>query len=244
MTIFNYTVNSVDLIIAGIFLFFTIVGIARGMFITIVNFIRYVFGFALCIFCSNRLAQPVYDSFVRDKLIDAVRNNVTNTKDINTVVTNLNNMLSSLPKELIATFGLDEISIKKSPDLAKIIVDDMLQPLALMLVKATIFIAVLVVFFLVTGIVIGLIKKHIKKKKSKSGKAVRSFASYLDKILGGIFGAFKGAIVVFVLVSIITALLCTVDASNSQFLTKADNSIVYNTLVTYNPFNTITEGII
>ena len=38
MTIFNYTVNYVDLIIVGIVLFFGFVGLNKGIFITTSNF--------------------------------------------------------------------------------------------------------------------------------------------------------------------------------------------------------------
>lgn len=246
MTIFNYTLNYVDLIIAGIFLVFTIVGIARGMFITVVNFIRYIIGFTACVYCSNRFSQPLYDNVVRQKLIDSVNDKLVNSKDISQTIKNFNGFISDLPDTVVSTFALDKVSIKKTPDVAKLIVDDVLAPVALIAVKLAVFIAVFIVFFLVTGVIIQVIKKHIAKKKikNKQNKKGASLLAYLDKILGGMFGLFKGAIVVFVFVSAMTALLCVVDSSNSEFLTKVDTSVLYNALLDFNPFNTITEGIL
>lgn len=75
MTIFNYSVNYFDVIIAGILLIFGIVGAKRGIFITLVNFIRYVVGFFLCIFCADRLPVPIYNTFVKDQLENYINQN-------------------------------------------------------------------------------------------------------------------------------------------------------------------------
>ena len=52
MIIFNYTVNYIDIILAAILLVFIIAGYCRGLFINIVNFIRWAVGLFLCFLCG------------------------------------------------------------------------------------------------------------------------------------------------------------------------------------------------
>ena len=97
MTVFNYTVNYVDVIIVGIILLFMIIGWARGIFITVVNLIRYAVGFFLCTYCSNNLAQPIYDGFVKEKIVDTLAKKVVTSANIDEISTNLTQFVDNLP---------------------------------------------------------------------------------------------------------------------------------------------------
>ena len=100
MTIFNYSVNYFDVIIAGILLIFGIVGAKRGIFITLVNFIRYVVGFFLCIFCADRLPVPIYNTFVKDQLENYINQKIVTSSNIDEIYSNFNNAVSSMPSFL------------------------------------------------------------------------------------------------------------------------------------------------
>ena len=80
---------------------------------------------------------------------------------------------------------------------------------------------------------------YLRKENKK-----KSFTVFTDRFLGLIFGMLKGALVVFVFVSVITYLLGVPNFANNQFLKTAADSQLYQLLLNYNPFNVITEGII
>ncbi|WP_290908604.1 CvpA family protein, partial [Eubacterium sp.] len=108
--------------------------------------------------------------------------------------------------------------------------------------KVLIFIVVFVLFFGITGAIIHHIRRKNKDKRKENKK--KSFTVFTDRLLGLVFGMLKGALVVFVFVSVITYLLGVPNFANNQFLKTAADSQLYQLLLNYNPFNVITEGII
>lgn len=237
MTLFNYTVNYVDLIIVGIILFFAIIGLQKGIFITLVNFIRYVLGFSLCVFSADRLPQPIYDNFLQDKIQDTVNKKIVTSSNIDEIINNINESVDSLPTFLKNSISVSSLKISSS-NISQNITNEVFEPLILGILKVLIFIIVFILFFGITGAII----HHIRKKRKENKK--KSIVVFTDRLLGFVFGMLKGALVVFVFVSIITYLLGIPSITSNRFLQTAADSQLYKLLLNYNPFNVITEGII
>lgn len=241
MTIFNYTVNYVDLIIVGILLIFGIVGHQKGIFITLVNFIRYVLGFSLCIFSTDRLSQPIYNNFLQEKVQNTVNEKIVTSSNIDEIMGNINNAVDSLPDFVKNNINISSLKLS-SNNISQNITNELFEPVIIGILKVLIFIIVFILFFGITGAIIHHIRKKNKSKRKENKK--KSFAVFTDKLLGFFFGIMKGALVVFVFVSVITYLLGVPSLAGNQFLKTAANSQLYQLLLNYNPFNVITEGII
>lgn len=241
MTIFNYTVNYVDLIIVGIFLLFGIIGLRKGIFITLVNFIRYVLGFSLCVFSADRLPQPVYDRFLEQKVIDFVNSKITSSSNLDEILGNLDNYKNSLPDFIKNSINLTSLKLS-SNNISQNITNEVFEPVIIGLLKVLIFIVVFILFFGITGIIIHNIRKKNKQKRKEKDK--KSFIVFVDRLTGFVFGILKGALVVFVFVSAVTYFLGVPTMAQNQFLQTAADSQLYQLLLNYNPFNVITEGII
>ncbi len=241
MTIFNYTVNYVDLIIVGIVLFFAIIGLQKGIFITLVNFIRYVLGFSLCVFSADRLPQPIYDNFLQDKIQNMVNKKIVTSSNIDEIINNINESVDSLPTFLKNSISVSSLKISSS-NISQNITNEVFEPLILGILKVLIFIIVFILFFGITGAIIHHIRKKSKNKRKENKK--KSIVVFTDRLLGFVFGMLKGALVVFVFVSIITYLLGIPSITSNRFLQTAADSQLYKLLLNYNPFNVITEGII
>lgn len=241
MTIFNYTVNYVDLIIVGIFLLFGIIGLRKGIFITLVNFIRYVVGFSLCVFSADRLPQPVYDRFLEQKVIDFVNSKITSSSNLDEILGNLDNYKNSLPDFIKNSINLTSLKLS-SNNISQNITNEVFEPVIIGLLKVLIFVVVFILFFGITGIIIQNIRKKNKQKRKEKDK--KSFIVFVDRLTGFVFGILKGALVVFVFVSAVTYFLSVPTMAQNQFLQTAADSQLYQLLLNYNPFNVITEGII
>ncbi len=241
MTIFNYTVNYVDLIIVGIVLFFAIIGLQKGIFITLVNFIRYVLGFSLCVFSADRLPQPIYDNFLQDKIQDTVNKKIVTSSNIDEIINNINESVNSLPDFLKNSISVSSLKISSS-NISQNITNEVFEPLILGALKILIFIIVFILFFGITGAIINHIRK--KNKNKRKGNKKKSIVVFADRLLGFVFGTLKGTLVVFVFVSIVTYLLGIPNITSNRFLQTAADSQLYKLLLNYNPFNVITEGII
>ena len=78
---------------------------------------------------------------------------------------------------------------------------------------------------------------------TKNGKK-KNPLSVANGLIGFVFGLFKGALVVFVLISITTYLIGVPSLADNNFINTASDSSLYQLLLDYNPFNVITEGIL
>lgn len=241
MTIFNYTVNYVDLIIVGIVLFFGFVGLNKGIFITLINFIRYVVGLSACMISADRLPQPIYDNYLKERVVDAVNQKIVTSSNIDEIMDNFNSVINSLPN--IVKNNIDLTSLKlSSNNISQNITNEVFEPVIIVFLKVIIFVAIFALFFGITGAVISHIRRKNKNKRKESNK--KSLVVFMDRLIGFLFGILKGALVVFVFVSAVTSLLGVPNIADNQFLQTAANSQLYQLLLNYNPFNVITEGII
>lgn len=239
LTIFNYTVNYIDVIIVGIVLLFSVVGYSRGLFVTLLNFVRYVFGFSLCTFAANKFSQPVYDGFVKEKIVDELSKKVVTSANVDEIFDNLKNFVNSTPEIIKDNIDLTSLPLKSGDDIAVTISDSVFQPIALIIVKALIFVGVGILFFGITGIIISIINHHKKKNKDK-----KNVLKTTDRILGSILGIVKGAFIVFVFVSIVSFVTEIDSVAKNSFFVEAQNSTLFNYILNINPFNIITEELL
>lgn len=239
MTIFNYTVNYVDVIIVGIVLLFSVVGYSRGLFVTLLNFIRYVFGFSLCTFSANKFTQPVYDGFVKERIVDQLSKKVVTSTNVDEIFDNLKSLVDSMPEIIRNNLNLTSLPLKTGDDIAVTISDSVFQPIALVIIKAMIFAVVGILFFGITGIIISTIKHHKKKNKDK-----KNVLKTTDRILGSILGIVKGVFIVFVFVSIVSFITEIDSVAKNSFFVEVNNSTLFNYILNINPFNIITEELL
>lgn len=241
MTIFNYTVNYVDIIICAIFLLFGFVGWKKGIFITVVNFIRYVVGLFLCVFVSNRFTSFVYDNFVKERVVNILNEKIVTSNNLDEVITNLQGTINSLPSFMNDWFNISSIKLS-SNDIVVDIANNIFGPVVQMLVKIALFLLTYIIFFGITAIIISVVRK--KNKKDENKRPTKKFIRTVDSIFGGVFGIFKGALIVFLFVSFFTYLMTVQGVANSSFFAEVNKSQLYSFILDYNPFNVITEGII
>lgn len=242
MTIFNYTLNYVDVIIVGVLLLAFFVGYSKGILITLVNLIRYSVGLFLCMFVANGYSEMFYNSLVKERIVNKLSAQVVTSANIDEILANLNTTVNSLPSFVKKGIDVTSLSFSSGDDIASIIAENVFQPIALIIVKVLLFVLTFVVFFGLTGLIIHVIRKHNKKKRSESRH--KSKLKTVDRIFGGLFGLVKGALIVFIFVSAVGAISQIDSFRDNAFVSTALNSSLYNYLLDVNPFNLITEGIL
>lgn len=242
MTIFNYTLNYVDVIIVGVLLLTFFVGYAKGILITLVNLIRYSVGLFLCMFVANGYSEMFYNSFVKERIVNKLSTQVVTSANIDEILANLNTTVNSLPSFVKKGIDITSLSFSSGDDIASIIAENVFQPIALVIVKVLLFVLTFVVFFGLTGLIIHGIRKRNSKKRSESRH--KSKLKTVDRIFGGLFDLVKGALIVFIFVSAVGAISQIDSFRDNAFISTALNSSLYNYLLDVNPFNLITEGIL
>ena len=242
MTIFNYTVNYVDIGIAAIFLLLALIGYHRGLIINVVNFIRYTVGLFLCFYLSHNLYLPLYEVYVRERALQYIQEKLIVDTNLDATLQNLQEFGNSLPVFLQNSFSTEALTLS-SDDLAQTILVNVFEPLLFTVLKAAIFIAVFLLFFGATGLLIRVAQRRSRKKEEKNGK--KSVLKKTDKLLGGVLGIMKAAVIVLAITSVLVYYqeLNESDAP-SAFMQEVQSSSILQILDSINPFNTVTEGLI
>ncbi len=243
MTIFNYTVNYVDLIIIGAVILICWISWHRGILMGVINFVRYSLGTFLCFFFSTNYTMMVYNEFVRPQALQYINDKIATSGNIDEVTKNLNDFGNGLPPFIAQFMDFKQFSITSS-DLAESILNGVFQPVLLVLTRIAIFLGVFIIFFGATGIIILIVRGVTRHKEKKAGK--KSKLTKTDKAMGLVFGIFKSAVILFAFSSIITYFLSLDDSriASNAFLTEASNSALLHYINEINPFNAITEGLI
>ncbi|MCR5208092.1 MAG: CvpA family protein [Eubacterium sp.] len=243
MTIFNYTVNYIDVALAVIVIAAAVAGYLRGIISSIVRFIRAALGLSLCFYFSSYYTQPVYDNLVKPRLLETINEKIVVTGNLDEVLKNLNMYVSSLPGFIADAFKVKSLNVS-SDDIATSILTNVFEPVALTAVRVAIFLGVFIVFFAATGIIILAVKRHNKKKEEERGHT--STLKKTDRFFGLILGLLKAAVILFAITSVFMYAVGADDTlvQKSDFWKEVSNSSLVNIINSINPFNAITEGLI
>ncbi len=243
MTIFNYTVNYVDVAIVGAVILLAVIGYVRGILMSVINFIRFSIGIFLCFFFSTNYTMTVYNGYVRGEALRFINDKIVTSGNLDEVLENLSSFGSTLPKFISQYMNFKQLSIT-STDLAESILNTVFEPVLIVLTKAAIFLAVFILFFGATGIIIAIVRGASKRKEKREGK--KSKLKKTDKAFGAVFGVLKAVIIVFAFSSIVFYLF-NIDnekLASGAFLQEASKSTLLHYINEINPFNAITEGLI
>ena len=111
MVIFNYTVNYIDRILVLLLLAFVILGYCRGLFINVVNFLRWAVGLFLCFFLSENLSQTVYENFVKQRAIESINKNIVTSTNLDEILKNLQDFGNQIPKAISGSVDFSKLNV-------------------------------------------------------------------------------------------------------------------------------------
>ena len=243
MTVFGNSVNYIDLMMLGIIIIAALLGWVRGIAVSIINFIRTAVGMFLCFYLANNGSRPLYEAAVKPRLLEYINQKIVTSGNIDEVLGNLNEFTTSFPEFISDALNIKSLNIS-STDMADAILTNVFEPIALFLTKVCIFIAVFIIFFGATAIIMHLVSKAKKKKNEKRGR--ESVLKKTDRLLGVLFGILKAGILVLAFTSVLMYILSLKEElpSDSTFWLQVENSKIIQFINTINPFNAITEGLI
>ena len=243
MVIFNYTVNYIDVALCALLLMFIIIGYCRGLFVNVVNFIRWALGLFLSFYLSEKLNYLVYSTYVKPRALESINKTIVTSTNLDEVLKNLQDVANELPKFIRNSVDFSTLNVNQS-DIASAILENYFEGILLTLVKAAIFICVFLLFFLITGIILAIARGSAKRKRASNGG--KSPLKTTDRILGALLGVLKGAVVVFAVSSILVFVLDLQDETEnlSNFMKEVNSSQLLKLIDEINPFNAITGGLL
>ena len=201
-----------DIIIVFVVLFFVVIGAIRGFAKSLLNIAGFIGAIIFANIAAQALSEWIFDAFIRNQVIDSI-NEVNIATGMDSVI---NNVFSVLPQWVngIVTFfsnllGLDTnetvaLFTESTPAesmTATVLTDSIISPVVTGIFALFIGIILFIAFLLIIKMIIKLIDKIFQLPVLKQ----------LNCLLGGIFGAAEGIIIVFLAVNICAAFMNLTD---------------------------------
>lgn len=218
--------NYVDLSIVIFTVLAVYVGFRRGLFISLLTLLRMIVGIPLSIYAGETFNQKIYDKYIKEYAAEQVSRRLSDSKKITDFTSELKetvNAFSFLFKDKTDTDVINSLT----PDNAAVyITDNIIEPIALEIVKIVLIILTFLIFYLITGIIISAAKR-IREKKSLPLHNTNS-------VLGGVFGLIKAVIIIFA-VGAATDFIAGIQYEDNEFIRQLDSSVILKFINEYNP---------
>ncbi len=211
-------INIIDIIIIALSLLLVVAGYFKGLFLSIVGIMRFVFAVPLSFFVSDNFSQGVYDGFVRSYAVERVGERISSFGSIDEYTNKLSessSIVSAFIKQGLGSLSLESLTNEKA---AAMIVDNLLESALITVIKVCLFVLTMLAFYLITSLIILIIRHFSKKDKTPLKTANRFF--------GAVFGAVK-ALMLAVAFSLVAKALLSVDFLSGYKIVKVlDNSLI------------------
>lgn len=216
--------NYIDLAFIVITAVMIVAGACRGLIVSLLSMLRIIVGAPLAFIVSDLYYSQIYNNLVKDIVYNNVLEELSQAQSIENIMADVKEFTQLFPNlfsgniDLTAALSLEELS--------RAITDSVIEPIALVAVKIILFAAVFVAFYVITGIIILVVKRLRKKEHAPLKKT--------DFILGGAFGLVKAAVFAFTAATIIGFVAEIIPTGNS-FIKLADSSVALEFINTHNP---------
>lgn len=233
-----------DVVVFAILILLVILGYKRGLIRTVVNLVGYVISAVLAFFVSLPVSQFLFSTFFKSSAVDLINQEIAKLSGGQSVAAMLDAAFAAIPKN-ISTFAseyvgpLDQVKdsiIATTPttaDLANVVVDTVIAPIATMLLQTIVFL----VLFILFCIIVKLLTRTLKfiDKVPLVGTA--------NAVLGAVFGVLEAFLFLFLFTTVIAFIIQIsgnqLDSINQNIVNQ---TYVFKILYEYNPLLSIKIG--
>lgn len=217
--------NVIDIVLVIVALLLILHGYLKGFLVSVLSFAKYLFGVPLCYYVAKDAAEPLYTALFRETINAQIAASVENT-GLDNIVTSVKATVSEFPEALRNSVDLSFLNNISAANASQGIMQNVVDPVALIIIKTVLFVALAVVFLIVTSILISIVDKASKKKDAPFKDT--------NKFLGAALGAVK-AFIILIAVAAIGNFLVTYLGGAGSFIEQIDSSAVIGFINKFNP---------
>lgn len=220
--------NILDLVLILIIAATIAIGYSRGFIISLLSLLRCAVGLPIAFFAADKYNMKIYTEFVREVAIDKIEQGLQASVDADGFVSSVRQAVDELPFGISGIIDLSFLDNVSQANLTESIVDNIVEPVALVIIKIVIFILTVSVFYAVTFIIARLFRKLDKVRNMPLKKT--------NKFLGAVFGAVKAAAVIAVLSAVLVFVRDFIFASSqNEFVNMVNSSAIIEFVNKINP---------
>lgn len=217
--------NVIDIVLVVAAMLLILHGYLKGFLVAILSLARYLLGIPLCYFVAKSCSAPLYYALIQDIVGAQIARGVEST-GIDNIVTGVKNTVSEFPEALQNVIDLSFLNNISAANATQGIMQNVVDPVVIVILKIVIFVAVSAVFLILTSILIAAIDKASKKKDAPFKDT--------NKFLGAALGAVK-AFIILIAVAAIGNFLVTYLGGAGSFIDQIDSSAVIGFINKFNP---------
>lgn len=207
------TVNYIDIALIAVSALIIFVSSRRGILIALVSMTRVFVGVPLSFYISSNYCEPLYYNYLQKLILEKTQQKIARQGTVTAFIESVKDTVNSLPSFLTKEFDftvLEKLNAKSASEYLEL---NIIRPAAITAVEILLFLAVFVAFIVVTGLIISVIKHRNRRQDKKEKAPLRK----TDKLLGGLFGLVKAAMLVFA--------LCTIAAMAADILPQNNETV-------------------
>lgn len=217
--------NVIDIILIVAVLLMVLHGYFKGFLVSILSLARYILGIPLCYFLARNGSEPLYNALLRDRISAQVAQTVQST-GIDSTVAGIRESVNGFPEALKNAVDLSFLNNVSAANATQGIMQNVIDPVAILIGKIVIFILSVIVFFVVTSILLIIVDKASKKDDAPFKDT--------NKFLGAALGAVKAFIILFAIAAV-GNFLVTYFAGSGGFIDTVGSSAVIGFINKFNP---------
>ncbi|MGN1420546.1 MAG: CvpA family protein [Eubacterium sp.] len=192
--------------------------------------LRVAIGVPLSLYVGEAYNKPIYDNYIRQYALEQVGKKFSDSQEITAFTTKLRESINTFSFLLEDKTDLDVINNLTADKAAIYITDNIIEPVAVEIVKLVLILLTFLLFYVITGIIVSVAKKIREKKKLPLHNT--------NSILGGLFGLLKALIIVLV-IGAAADLIISLNGNDNEFLRQLEGSTILKYINEYNPILTL-----
>ena len=217
--------NIVDIVLIVLVLLIILHGYFKGFLVSVLSLARYVLGIPLCYFLAKNGSEPLYNALLRESISASVAQTVEGT-GLDGAISGIRESVNGFPEALKNAVDLSFLNNISAANATQGIMQNVVDPVAILIMKIVLFIVIAIIFFVVTGILLALVDKASKKEDAPFKDT--------NKFLGAALGAVK-AIVIIIAVAAVANFLVVHFAGSGGFIDQLESSSVIGFINKFNP---------
>lgn len=218
--------NYIDICVLILFVIIVFEGYARGFLVSLLSLVRIAVGVPVSFLIADRFSNTVYTNYFRETIsADILKGMESSGAD--TYLQSFRDTINNMPDVLKGSVDLSLLDNASASSAANSLMTNIVDPIAEMITKAALFVATLVAFFVITAIILYLVKKLSNSSRAPFRKT--------NKFLGAVFGVIKALILVFAIARIGAFLTENISAGDNSFLHQVASSAIIEFVNKFNP---------
>lgn len=215
----------VDIVLIVVVLVIILHGYFKGFLVSVLSLARYALGIPLCYFLAKNGSEPLYNNLLRESISNEVAQTVE-SMGLDGAVAGIKESVNGFPEALKNMIDLSFLNKVNASNAVQGIMQNVIDPVAVLVLKIVLFIVIAIVFFLLTGILLALVDKASKKDDAPFKDT--------NKFLGAVLGAVK-ALIIIIAVSAVANFFVVHFAGSDEFISQLESSTVIGFINRFNP---------